>query len=122
MLYSEKVIEYYNKIPQKMALWPEDETNIITATVGSYSAGEYVVFQLKLNQKNQVIDSRYQVLGCGYMIALVVWLSEVINHKYLNQIITISISEINQVFNLPQTKRHCASTLLSLIAKLEKSC
>ncbi|MCF6777835.1 iron-sulfur cluster assembly scaffold protein [Thiotrichales bacterium 19X7-9] len=122
MLYSKEVIKYYKKVPEAMVLWPDDESDVITLSAGSYSAGEYVIFQFKLNKKQQIIDCRYQVLGCGYMIALVSWFVEAVHKKHINQLSKINISTINQVFDLPQTKRHCALTLLSLIEKIEKSC
>lgn len=118
MLYTQKIIDYYQKIPASMTLWDDDSKDILQVQSGSYAIGEFVIFQVKLDAKGCVLDCRYQVLGCGYMIALVVWLAEKLHHNKLNILADINIVQLQTVFQLPKNKRHCALTLLNLIEAL----
>ncbi|MCF6807297.1 iron-sulfur cluster assembly scaffold protein [Thiotrichales bacterium 19S9-12] len=112
-MYTKKVLEYYQKIPVNMRLFSDADETVKTYTVGGYTLGEKVIFQIK--ESNTKFICRYQVYGCGYMIALVVWLAEELQAGKIDDLLKVNISDLVTLFDLPSVKRHSALSLLKLI-------
>lgn len=121
MIYNKKTIEFYNEINiNKANLWQDFNQSMIEVKSGSHASGEYVIFQFKLDKNKKIIDNRFQVFGCGYMIALVQWFSEFSENKSMDELKEkIDLAMLQSMFQLPDVKNHCALTLLSLIEQLE---
>ena len=118
-MYTQKLIKYYNSLDNLLPLWGAKELDAITVTSGDASSGEIVVFQIKKRQDGRVVDTRFKVFGCGYIIALVVWFSNILKLKtltYLKEKVTVSF--LIEEFKLPKEKRHCAVCLLDVIDNL----
>ena len=114
-MYNSKTIEYYNKI-NYAPLWDQTKDNVITIKVGDLSSGEVIIFQYS---KNQGDLCRYKVLGCGYMIGLVVWLAETLENEGLLLLkSTLTVSYLCEFFQLPKVKTHCAIRVLDIIEQI----
>lgn len=100
------VIQAYQDL-EIQPLWGEDGGSVFTVSLGSESAGELVVYQIKA-KSGVVDDTRFQVHGCGYMIAVCVWLSRWLQGRALADCATFSYQNAIQALHLPKHKYHCA--------------
>jgi hypothetical protein len=124
IMYTQELINYYNSLDNPLPLWGLMESGVVTVTSGDASSGEVVVFQIKKIKGSCFLESRFKVFGCGYIIALVIWFSDILkleNFVFLKDKVTISY--LVEKFNIPKEKRHCAICLLDIIDNLfSKSC
>lgn len=117
MIYPSKIMHYYWKLDEIKPLWPEN--SVRTAKAGDRSSGELVLFQLKEIAQPGHFDTRYRVLGCPYMIAMTIWLSECLTS--LNdhaRVFEMTMEALIDKFDLPENKYHSALTLLEIIDQL----
>ena len=118
MLYNQKVLHYYQAIDDPKPLWKKDMPLVVSTTSGDKSSGELVIFQVKADSNNSPIDARFQVLGCGYMIALVSWLSEKIVAGEFAKLENLTMQQLVDEFELPKHKYHSAICLLDICKQL----
>ena len=121
MLYNQKVLRYYQAIDDPKPLWQKDTPSVVSTTSGDKSSGELVVFQVKLDSNNLPIEARFQVLGCGYMIALVSWLSEQVVVGEFAKLENLTMQQLVGEFELPKHKYHSAMCLLDIIKQLSEA-
>jgi NifU-like protein involved in Fe-S cluster formation len=121
MLYNQKVLHYYQEIIDPKPLWQNDAPFTVTTHSGDKSSGELVVFQVKLDSHNLPIEARFQVLGCGYMIALVAWLSERVVAGEFARLENLTMQQLVDEFELPKHKHHSAMCLLDIIKQLSEA-
>jgi NifU-like protein involved in Fe-S cluster formation len=118
MLYNQKVLHYYQAIDDPKPLWQKDAPFVISTTSGDKSSGELVIFQMMVNSDNLPIEARFQVMGCGYMIALVSWLSERIVAGKFATLENLTVQQLVDEFELPKHKYHSAMCLLDISQQL----
>ncbi len=64
--------------------------------------------QIKVDDNNKIIDSKFKTFGCGSAIASSSYACQWINGKTLDQAIKITNTEIAKQLKLPPVKLHCS--------------
>jgi NifU-like protein involved in Fe-S cluster formation len=116
MIYTSKIIQLYEQADMK-ALWPLDDKQVSTYSYGSVSDGLEIIFQIYKNN-DSIEASRYKVFGCGYSIALSVWLSQWIYNKNQSTLNDIELSELIETFYLPKAKYKCALAIINIYQQI----
>lgn len=115
----DKLYQYYQAI-NLLPLWSIDQPQVTTVEVGSQSAGEMVIFQIK-TQANQIIECRYRIFGCGYLIASVVYLAQWLINKEPQQIANFRVRELIDYFAMPKHKYHVGQLIEQIITYFKQS-
>jgi len=90
-------------------LWPEHQSNIVTAQVGERGRTNVIVLQLMLDSAHQtIVELRFKVEGCGVAIAVLHWLKQRVQQLSIQDAQKISVVDIIETLQLPPHKRHCA--------------
>lgn len=110
------IVSAYQKLEIK-PLWDPELHGVQTVQQGSVSSGEIVVLQVLL-EGQLMTDTRFQVHGCGYMIAVCVWLSKWLQGRALSDCKIFSYQDVIQALKLPKQKYHCAILAEDLVKQL----
>jgi NifU-like protein involved in Fe-S cluster formation len=115
MIYTDKIIRLYHQANLKPLF--ECGDGVKEYCYGDESSGLYIIFQIKL-KNGAVTECRYKVLGCGYAIALCVWLAECLNGKSKQDLSTIELSDLISIFDIPKTKHKVAIAIINIYTEI----
>ncbi len=106
MNYSEKILDHY-KNPRNVGSF-ETKQNVGTGIVGSPSYGTVIKLQIKVNQKQKIMDVCFKTYGCCSAIAVSSFVTEKIKGKTLDEALEIKNARIAKELELSSAKMHCA--------------
>mgnify|MGYP001275361770 FL=1 len=106
-LYHQNVIDHYES-PRNVGSFDKNEKNVGTAMVGAPACGDVMKLQIKVDEFDNIIDTKFKTFGCGSAIASSSYATEYIKGKHINDAINVTNSDIAKHLNLPPVKLHCS--------------
>ena len=94
--------------PNNAGALDKNDPNVGTGLVGAPACGDVMKLQIKVDDANKIIDSKFKTFGCGAAIASSNIAPEWIKGKDLNDALNISNQDIAQHLKLPPVKLHCS--------------
>ena len=107
MAYSDKVIDHYEKPPQRRHI--RQRRRFCRHRHGRRAAcGDVMRLQIKVNDEGIIEDAKFKTYGCGSAIASSSLVTELLKGKSLDEAMAIKNSEIAEELELPPVKIHCS--------------
>ena len=108
MAYTDKVIDHY-KNPRNVGSMDKADPSVGTGIVGAPECGDVMKLQIRINDKNGVIeDAKFKTFGCGSAIASSSLVTEWVKGKTIDEALSIKNTEIVEELSLPPIKIHCS--------------
>jgi nitrogen fixation NifU-like protein len=107
MAYSEKVMEHYEN-PHNIGSLDSGSNRVGTALVGAPECGDVMKLQIKVDENENIIETKFKTFGCGSAIASSSLATEWIKGKSLDEASTIQNTHIVEELSLPPVKIHCS--------------
>ncbi|MDR1775720.1 MAG: Fe-S cluster assembly scaffold protein NifU [Actinomycetes bacterium] len=105
MIYSEKVMDHFNN-PRNVGVL-EDADGV--GEVGNPVCGDIMKITIKVDDKDEITDAKFQTLGCGAAIATSSIVTELIKGKKIQDAVKISKRDVaDELDGLPAAKMHCS--------------
>ena len=82
--------------------------NVATGMTGAPACGDVMKLQLKLNEKEEIIDVKFKTYGCGSAIASSTMFVEMLKGKTVEEAKKIRDRDIAEALDLPPIKLHCS--------------
>ena len=113
MAYSKEVTERFYGVldnPKEFSVGRFDPKapNVATGMTGAPACGDVMKLQLKLNEKEEIIDVKFKTYGCGSAIASSTMFVEMLKGKTVEQAKLIKDRDIAEALQLPPIKLHCS--------------
>lgn len=105
--YHDNVIDHYEN-PRNVGSMDKKKKNVGTGLVGAPACGDVMKLQFEVDENDKVVNACFKTFGCGSAIASSSYATEIIKGKSLDEIQTITNSEIAQHLKLPPVKLHCS--------------
>lgn len=105
--YHDNVIDHYEN-PRNVGSMDKKKKNVGTGLVGAPACGDVMKLQFEVDENDKVVNACFKTFGCGSAIASSSYATEIIKGKSLDEIQTISNSEIAAHLKLPPVKLHCS--------------
>jgi len=75
---------------------------------GAPACGDVMKLQLKLNEKEEIVDVKFKTYGCGSAIASSTMFVEMLKGKTVEEAKKIKDRDIAEALDLPPIKLHCS--------------
>ena len=113
MAYSKEVTERFYGVlnnPQSFSVGRFDPKapNVATGMTGAPACGDVMKLQLKLNEKEEIVDVKFKTYGCGSAIASSTMFVEMLKGKTVEEAKKIKDRDIAEALDLPPIKLHCS--------------
>ena len=113
MAYSQKVIERFegalkNPAAHGVGRFDPKDPNVATGMVGAPACGDVMKLDLKLDQKDKIIDVKFKTYGCGSAIASSSLFVDMLKGRTIDEAKNIKDKEIAKALELPPIKLHCS--------------
>lgn len=105
--YHDNVIDHYEN-PRNVGSMDKKKKNVGTGLVGAPACGDVMKLQFEVDENDKVVNACFKTFGCGSAIASSSYATEIIKGKSLDEIQTITNSEIAEHLKLPPVKLHCS--------------
>ncbi len=105
--YHKNVIDHY-ETPRNVGSLNKNDKTVGTGLVGAPACGDVLKIQIKVNDKDEIIDTCFKAYGCGSAIASSSIATEWIKGKKLSDAANITNIDIAKHLNLPPVKLHCS--------------
>ena len=107
MLYSDKVIEYFNN-PQNVGSLDANDPHVGTGVVGAPVCGDVMKLQIQVDDDGTIIDAKFKTFGCGSAIASASLATEWLKGKKVADAHELKNTHIAEELSLPPVKLHCS--------------
>jgi Fe-S cluster assembly scaffold IscU len=105
--YHERVLDHYTH-PRNVGSLDKNDKNVGTGLVGAPACGDVMKFLIRVDEKGNIVESKFKTFGCGSAIAssslATVWLKG----KNIDEAQTIQNKHIAKHLSLPPVKLHCS--------------
>ena len=122
MAYSQKVVDRFEDVlnnPAKHSVGRFDPKDPMVATgmVGAPACGDVMKLDLKLDDKDRILDVKFKTYGCGSAIASSTMFVEMLKGKTIPEAKLIKDKDIADALELPPIKLHCSVLAEGAISK-----
>jgi nitrogen fixation NifU-like protein len=107
MAYSDKVLDHFEK-PKNIGSFDKNDPSVGTGLVGAPECGDVMKLQIKVDENNKIVDTKFKTFGCGSAIATSSLATEWIKDKTLDEAQTVTNTELVEELSLPPVKIHCS--------------
>lgn len=76
--------------------------------VGAPACGDVMKLQIKVDDDGNIVDSKFKTFGCGSAIASSSVATEWVKGKSVDEVLSITNSDIAAHLKLPPVKLHCS--------------
>ena len=104
--YHKNIIEHYEN-PRNVGSLDKNDKNVGSGLVGAPACGDVMRLQIKVDEDEIIVESKFKTFGCGSAIASSSVVTEWIKGKHVDDAL-IKNNEIAQYLNLPPVKLHCS--------------
>jgi nitrogen fixation NifU-like protein len=105
MLYSEKVMEYFDN-PRNVGVL--EDANAV-GEVGNAKCGDIMKMYMKINDDKVIEDVSFKTYGCGAAVATSSMATELIKGKTIDEAIGVTNKAVMEALDgLPPVKIHCS--------------
>ena len=113
-MYSQKVMDHFSN--------PRNVGEIADADgkgeIGNAVCGDIMVLYIKVDDKNRIMDAKFQTFGCGAAIATSSMVTELVKGKTLEEAEKISRTTVADALDgLPPKKMHCSNLAADALRK-----
>ena len=113
MAYSKKVLDRFYGVlnsPQQFSVGRFDpkDPNVATGMTGAPACGDVMKLQLKLDEKERIIDVKFKTYGCGSAIASSTMFVDMLKGLTIEEAKKIKDKDIAEALELPPIKLHCS--------------
>ena len=107
MAYSDKVLDHFEK-PKNIGSFDKNDPSVGTGLVGAPECGDVMKLQIKVDENDKIVDTKFKTFGCGSAIATSSLATEWIKDKTLDEAQTVTNTELVEELSLPPVKIHCS--------------
>lgn len=106
MVYSEKVIDYYENL-RNVGFFDNNDENVGSGMVGVLVCGDVMKLQIKVNDEGIIEDVCFKIYGCGFVIVFSFLVIEWVKGKFFDEVQVIKNIDIVEEFELLLVKIYC---------------
>ena len=107
MAYNDKVIQHFEN-PKNIGSFDKNDPSVGTGLVGAPECGDVMKLQIKVDENNKIVDTKFKTFGCGSAIATSSLATEWIKDKTLDEAQAVTNTELVEELSLPPVKIHCS--------------
>ena len=107
MAYNDKVIQHFEN-PKNIGSFDKNDPSVGTGLVGAPECGDVMKLQIKVDENDKIVDTKFKTFGCGSAIATSSLATEWIKDKTLDEAQTVTNTELVEELSLPPVKIHCS--------------
>lgn len=100
MAYSDKVLDHYES-PRNVGTLDKDDPNVGTGLVGAPACGDVMRLQIRVDEDDRIIDTKFKTFGCGSAIAASSLATEWLKGKTVAEASGIRNTDIVSELDLP---------------------
>ena len=113
MAYSQKVVDRFenalaNPEASGVGRFNPKDSNIASGMVGAPACGDVMKLDLKLDEKDKILDVKFKTYGCGSAIASSSLFVDMLKGLTIEEAKKIKDKDIAKVLELPPIKLHCS--------------
>jgi len=105
--YHSNVINHYEN-PKNVGSLNKNSKDVGSGLVGAPACGDVMKFDIRVNDKGIITESKFKTFGCGSAIASSSLASEWVKGKYIDEAKLITNKELATYLKLPPVKLHCS--------------
>jgi nitrogen fixation NifU-like protein len=98
--YSDKVLDHYES-PRNVGTLDKDDPNVGTGLVGAPACGDVMRLQIRVDEDDRIIDTKFKTFGCGSAIAASSLATEWLKGKTVAEASGIRNTDIVSELDLP---------------------
>mmetsp|Transcript_29898 Transcript_29898/g.49326 ORF Transcript_29898/g.49326 Transcript_29898/m.49326 type:complete len:163 (+) Transcript_29898:139-627(+) len=106
-LYHDNIVEHYEN-PRNVGSMDKTDANVGTGLVGAPACGDVMKLQIKVSDQGIITESKFKTFGCGSAIASSSVATEWIKGKSVDDVLSITNTDIAAHLKLPPVKLHCS--------------
>jgi len=107
MAYSDKVLDHFEK-PKNIGSFDKNDPSVGTGLVGAPECGDVMKLQIKVDENDKIVDTKFKTFGCGSAIATSSLATEWVKGKTLDEAMEVENTELVEELSLPPVKIHCS--------------
>ena len=105
--YSDEALDHFEN-PRNVGAFDRPDQGIGTALVGARIHRDLLKLQIRVNNQDVIIDTRFRAYGSGLIIAVGSLITEWLKGKALDTARALTSQRIAEMLALPPLKIHCA--------------
>lgn len=105
--YHDSVIDHYEN-PRNVGTMDKSSRDVGTGLVGAPACGDVMKLQIRVNDKGEIVESKFKTFGCGSAIASSSLATEWVKGMNIDEAKNIRNRDIAKELRLPPVKLHCS--------------